>query len=72
MYKSSKREHVTNILTLASSRRYLEVDARDADGNTSLHTAVTLRDEAAVRALLEAGADPSIANRYIPSLRLFM
>lgn len=40
----------------------LEVDARDADGNTALMFASRNRDPAMVRALLEAGADPALKN----------
>lgn len=40
----------------------LDIDQQNASGTTPLHVAAALDDEAAVRLLLEAGADRSRAN----------
>src|SRR5262249_29683008 len=42
----------------------IEVNARDADGATALHWAVYNDDEAAVRALLNAGAKANLPTEY--------
>lgn len=42
--------------------RELDIDAQDEDGNTALHIAAGNINSRAIKALLEAGADPTLTN----------
>ena len=46
-----------------SRRRMDSIDAKDEAGNTALHAAARDKDVDAVKSLLEAGANPSTANK---------
>ncbi len=45
-------------------QRPQDVNAAEVDGTTALHWAVHRDDLAAVEALIRAGANPKVANRY--------
>ena len=50
-------------IKLLSSIDGVDVNARDINGNTPLHTAVLKKSERAVAALLKVGADPVVEKQ---------
>src|SRR2546428_759009 len=56
--------HAGILLILLSASIAAQTSAPQSDGTTPLHWAVRSGDVPAVRRLLRAGANPSVANRY--------
>ncbi len=58
-----KNNNLEQLKTLVEVLK-IDLNAKDKDGDTLLHKAILSKDEALVKLLLEAGANPDIQNKW--------